>query len=580
MTDANATPLTRQQLYDRIRTSSKDAVVLAEMQRLGFWPQDSDQPQAPERLIGRQTELELELRELMARQQRMKDPEKALQELHKARKAQAREKREKTRRQHAEARAARAMHWQQRNQQDITYLGEAVSASLSNAAANIDRLRAMGLPVIETPLSLAQTMGISLPELRFLAYTRDVSTVTHYRQFRVAKKSGGERLISAPMPRLKRAQYWILANILEKIPVTEHAHGFVRERSIVTNAVPHLQSKVVINADLKDFFPSIGYRRVKGVFESFGYSEAVSAVLALLTTHADTECVSLDGATFYLAQGERCLPQGAPTSPALTNILCWKLDKRLQGTARALGFTYTRYADDLSFSSKTAEREASSQLLWRVRKVVSAEGFQLHPDKTRVMYRHKRQEVTGIVVNEKPSLERRELKNFRALLHQIESTGPQGKHWGTAPLFPAIEGYANYVAMVNPEKGIPLQQKVARLKRQYGYTVKPWRIQTLNRKLFKLKAARGEAPREGWWQPAKPVAPEILKTDQQRKDERKQRRSAGVDAVSLSQEAPLPVEQVPSPENVQKRKGLPLWAVAFILGFLVTVLKYLFGQQN
>lgn len=544
MADSNATPLTRQQLYDRIRNSSKDAVVLAEMQRLGFWPTNASQPQAPERLIHRQTALEVELRELLARQQRMKDPAKALQEMHKARKQQALLTREETKRKHAETQAAKALAWQQRNQQGITYLGDCGSVSLQNTATDTTRLHTFGLPIIENHLSLAQAMGISLSELCFLAYSRQVSTVSHYKQFKVAKKSGGYRLISAPMPRLKRAQYWILANILEKIPVTEQAHGFVRGRSIVTNAQQHSHSKVVINVDLKDFFPTIDYRRVKGVFVSLGYSEALAAVFALLTTSAETERVTLDGEAFHIAQGERRLPQGAPSSPALTNILCWKLDKRLQGAAHALGFEYSRYADDLTFSSKSAEKDAASKLLWRVRQIVNAEGFKVHPDKTRVMYRHKRQEVTGVVVNEKPSIERKELKKFRALLFQIEKSGPTGKHWGNAPLFPAIDGYANYVAMVNPEKGIPLQQKVARLKRQYGYTVKPWRIQTLNRKLFKLKAAQGEAPRDGWWTPAAPAAPLLLKTDLQRKEERKRQRNNA--ATEDARDGALSVSMAPA----------------------------------
>jgi hypothetical protein len=213
---------------------------------------------------------------------------------------------------------------------------------------------------------------------------------------------------------------------------------------------------------------------------------------------------------------------------------------------------------------------------------VNAEGFKVHPDKTRVMYRHKRQEVTGIVVNEKPSIERKTLKNFRALLFQIEKSGPAGKHWGNAPLFPAIDGYANYVAMVNPEKGIPLQKKVARLKRQYGYTVKPWRIQTLNRKLFKLKAAQGEAPRDNWWSPAAPAAPIVLKTDLQRKEERQRQRKGTTNATDIGRdfmpaasiEPASPTTPPRKSEQQSQRTAMLLIAVAIV----IIVLKVLSMQ--
>ena len=187
------------------------------------------------------------------------------------------------------------------------------------------------------------------------------------------------------MPRLKRAQYWILGNILEKLPLHDTAHGFVNQRSIVTNAEPHVSADVVVNMDLKDFFPTVTYKRIKGVFCKLGYCEEVATVLALLCSEPEVDEVELDGETFYVARSERYLPQGAPTSPAISNLLCRNLDRRVFGASKKLEFTYTRYADDLTFSGTRKAAHQLRKLLWRVEQIVEDEGFVIHPDKTRIM---------------------------------------------------------------------------------------------------------------------------------------------------------------------------------------------------
>src|SRR6185295_6601193 len=135
---------------------------------------------------------------------------------------------------------------------------------------------------------------------------------------------------------------------------------------------------------------------------------------------------ALDGVTYYVARGPRRLPQGAPTSPAITNILCRRLDARIAGYARSRGLTFTRYADDLTLSSKDPSIDVGA-VLGFVRRTVAAEGFTVHPDKIRIVRRGRRQEVTGVVDNEKPGVVRAELRRFRALLYQIEKDGPAGK---------------------------------------------------------------------------------------------------------------------------------------------------------
>src|SRR5581483_9233413 len=133
-----------------------------------------------------------------------------------------------------------------------------------------------------------QATGLPIGQIRFLAFARKVSRVSHYKSFKIKKKTGGERAISAPMPRLKKLQRWILENVLDKVPLHPAAHGFRHERSILSNAQPHVGSPIVVNLDLKVFFPSIKYGRVKGLFRWLGFSEAVATIFALVCTASDT----------------------------------------------------------------------------------------------------------------------------------------------------------------------------------------------------------------------------------------------------------------------------------------------------
>lgn len=520
MSDSSPGSLTRQQLYDRIRESSKDEYILAEMIRLGYWKEDTEKPSLTAEAIQRKGTLEKELRELLKKQRLYGDPEQALKAMHKKRKAEALARREETKIKRNEERYQKRVSWHQKNQKEITHIGIDYSAGLGGNFTDRQRLQDQELPVLENGLALAEAMGISISELRFMAYGRRTSKVSHYQRFLIAKKRGGTRKISAPMPRLKRLQYWILENILKVLPLHDSVHGFVPKRSIVTNAKPHVGAEVVINMDLKDFFPTITYKRIKGLFSHFGYSEQVATLLALICSEPEVDEVVLDEQKFYIARSGRLLPQGAPTSPAISNLICRKLDKRLQGAAGKLGFIYTRYADDLTFSGSRRTTHQLGKLLWRIDQIVENEGFIIHPEKTRVMRNNHRQEVTGIVVNRKLSLDRKTLRKFRALLFQIEKDGVEGKAWGKGQLIPSIEGYANYVAMVAPEKGVPLQRRVAQIKQQLGYQVAPGKIRSLNRKLMRLKAAQGLPPRDDWWQAVPPPEPIRELTPRQREQEK------------------------------------------------------------
>jgi hypothetical protein len=494
--------LTRQQLYDRIRESSKEEVILEEMIRLGFWPDGAGRPDVPADLIRRRVELQREIADLHRQEALWRDPETALKEMHKRRKRAAMERRAETTLRNATARHERALAWHVRRQQEILYLGADVSAGLQ-PAADAGPLKP-GLPAIASPKALADAIGISLGELRFLAFDRAVSSISHYQRFTIPKKTGGERAISAPMPRLKRAQYWVLDNLLARASIHDAAHGFVPGRSIVTNAALHVGRDVVVNLDLKDFFPTLTLRRVKGKFRGLGYPEPVATVLALLCTEPDVDELELDGERLFAARGPRRLPQGAPTSPVLTNLICLRLDARLAGLARSLGFTYTRYADDMTFSASGEAARKVGTLLKYVGEIVTAEGFVVHPDKTRVMRRGAHQEVTGLTVNERVAVPRDTLRRFRALLHQIDASGPAGKSWGSArDVLDAALGFAFFVRMVTPELGDALVARARTLAARHGATA----AASPSRGDFHIRAARGETPLARWWTPQERPAP-------------------------------------------------------------------------
>jgi RNA-directed DNA polymerase len=329
-------------------------------------------------------------------------------------------------------------------------------------------------PEIKDAQTLAEKLGLSMPRLRWLAFHREVDTGTHYHRWTVPKRSGGTRLISAPKPDLKRVQTWIAHNITEHLPVHGAAHGFLAGRSTLTNAAAHAGARMVVKFDLHDFYPTIDMRRVKGLLRKAGYGEQVATVLALLCTESPREIIEINGKLHHVATGPRSLPQGAPTSPSITNALVVHLDARLTGLARKLGFRYTRYADDLTFSyhdeSAARGRGGKGKIpLARLRKgvetIVSEEGFTVHAKKTRVMRSGGRQKVTGLVVNAAPEgtpvarVPRKMLRQLRAAIHNRE----QGKPGKEGETLDQLKGWAAYVHMCDAAKGKALLERLEAL---------------------------------------------------------------------------------------------------------------------
>jgi RNA-directed DNA polymerase len=364
----------------------------------------------------------------------------------------------------AERKKKHAADVAKRKAEDIIFLGRGVSGHLADRRANVEALQKLGLPLLTTPGEVAKTLGLPIGKLRWLCHHNDAVTRPHYVYFEVPKKSGGTRLLSAPHEHLAKAQQWIFDNVLQKLPVEGPAHGFVKGRSTVTNAKEHLHQGIVINLDLSDFFPTIGFGRVRGFFESLGYSPAVATVFALLCTEPPRRKVVYDGIAYWVAVGDRGLPQGACTSPAISNLVSRKLDRRLSGMTRKMGWKYTRYADDLTFSAELQDvgegkkgRKDLGMLLARIRHVVTEEGFAINPKKGRIQHAGGRQEVTGIVVNDKLAMPREEVRRLRAILHQAKKTGLEAQNREKRPHFESyLKGKIAYLNMVDPDRAMEL----------------------------------------------------------------------------------------------------------------------------
>ncbi len=229
-----------------------------------------------------------------------------------------------------------------------------------------------------------------------------------YESFTIPKASGGQRKILAPKVGLKRIQQAI--NLALNVVFIPHfaAHGFVPGRSIVTNAEKHVGKPHVLNLDLKDFFPSVQFRRVK-------------TVLGLAPFNLKDEREELGFLIANLCCYKGVLPQGAPTSPTLSNVVCQRLDRKLHRLARQHEASYTRYADDLTFSRYDGVFDAAFEQA--VAEVVEDERFLINPKKVRQQHRSIRQEVTGLTVNEKVNVSRPYLRNTRTMLHKWDQGG-------------------------------------------------------------------------------------------------------------------------------------------------------------
>ena len=291
------------------------------------------------------------------------------------------------------------------------------------------------LPIIFDQPHLAALLGYDLDYLQVLSTCKE----DFYKEYRIPKRSGEYRLIQEPFPNLKEIQRWILDNILmapgvlKLIPETVTA--FMPGRDIILNAQPHMGKETVICMDLKDFFPSINWFQVYVVFADIGYRKDVAGMLAHLCT--------LGGK----------LPQGAPTSPMLSNIVMLSADRLISRFCESKGIAYSRYADDLTFSMDM--KVDYGRLMGYVRTVIKNAGFKINDKKTKVFHRNHSQTVTGIVVNDYLQVSRSYRKKIRQEMYFLLKYGLQSHYshiryrFSQSVYLHHLYGKVNFVLHVN-----------------------------------------------------------------------------------------------------------------------------------
>ena len=337
--------------------------------------------------------------------------------------------------------------------------------------------RSWGVPAIATAGELADWLSLSVGELEWLADLKglcDNSKLRHYWYRVLSKRSGGVRLIESPKKLLKEVQWRVLGDILDRIPAHPAAHGFVKGRSIVSFAAPHVGKGAVLRLDLQDFFPGFPAARVQAVFRTAGYPDGVASLLAGVCTNvvsrdawgerpAGMESVEwYEVRTMYASPH---LPQGAPTSPALANLMAYRLDCRLAGLARSAGGVYTRYADDLAFSGGEEFNRGVDRFSAHAAAVALEEGFSVNFRKTRVMRQGGRQEIAGLVVNRRVAVPRREVELLEAILTNCVRMGAASQNRGKIADFRAhLEGRIGFVEMVDRGKGARLRELFGRVE--------------------------------------------------------------------------------------------------------------------
>ena len=270
-------------------------------------------------------------------------------------------------------------------------------------------------------MGLASSMYHPFTEKQLNFYCNPNHTFHRYRQFKIKKKSGGTRQITAPRTRSFRMMLSAVNQLFRSIYTpSEYAMGFTAGRSVRSNASAHVGMNYILNIDLKDFFPSIHQARVWKRLQvpPFNFSQPIASLLAGLccmkVTQEDERGNKKD---VYV------LPQGAPTSPIITNMICDKLDFYLSRLAKRFNLKYTRYADDITFSSMHYVYGKSGKFMLELERIIKEQGFRINESKTRLQKKGDRQEVTGIIVNEKMNVTQRYVRDIRNVLYMWDRYG-------------------------------------------------------------------------------------------------------------------------------------------------------------
>jgi S1-C subfamily serine protease len=324
---------------------------------------------------------------------------------------------------------------------------------------------------------LANTFGLPYSKIAYLLYGQ--LAANQYTVFTIPKKRGGERRVVAPHGLLKGLQRSLLPALVEGYKPTFPANGFIKGRSILRNADPHIRKNIVVNVDLEDFFPTITFYRVRGLFlkKPFLLNWPVATVLAQIVCF----------------QGK--LAQGAPTSPTISNFICARLDRLLLKEIDISKGSYTRYCDDLTFSFNVKPerlnarvgswKEGTFMLGARLREVIEGEGFRINEAKLRCSYGSRAtKKVTGIVVNEKRNLERPWIRRLEACLYASEKFGIENaalRHYSLQESTPGladqflrkIKGQISYLGMVRTKHDYIVAEFSKRFNELPGNTLAP-----------------------------------------------------------------------------------------------------------
>ncbi len=249
-----------------------------------------------------------------------------------------------------------------------------------------------------------------------MQFQENINAHRKYVTFRIPKKTGGYRVITAPVKEIKDLQRKINSLLQQVYKPKGPAQGFVASKSIVSNAHPHKDRRYILNLDLKDFFPTVHFRRVLGMFMGNPYyvSREIATFLAKVCCY----------------KGK--LPQGAPTSPTISNMICAKMDSQLQSLAKSHKCFYTRYADDITFSTNissfptalaTFNVAGQAEIGAELARIIQDNGFIINVKKVRMQRRTTRQEVTGLTVNKKVNVDQKLVRQVRAMLHAWRKYG-------------------------------------------------------------------------------------------------------------------------------------------------------------
>lgn len=253
-----------------------------------------------------------------------------------------------------------------------------------------------------------------------------------YRKFKIKKRNGKNRILFEPLPSLKEIQIWILEEILYKCKVSRYAKAYVPKRSIKEHAIYHTDEPIVLTLDIKDFFKRIKFERVEALFLEMGYSNQVANLLTKLC---------------FL---EEELPQGAPTSPYISNLILKEFDINISDYCMKNKIKYTRYADDLAFSGELNENEIEELVKKELRKV----GLELNEEKRKIMRPNQPQLISGIIVNKKAQIPKRDRNDLRNQMFYIKKFGLKSHMERTnqnkSNYLKHILGKVNYVLQINP----------------------------------------------------------------------------------------------------------------------------------